>query len=188
MESAFYPAWVFDGLFGREFLLGLGNSGAFSFNSFGFDIWTAFKSPSAGFRSSREIRRENEKMLLNKSKIIFSVLVVGAAAVLLFLLFGGQDEKLPALALDSFARCLTEKNIVMYGADWCPHCQNEKKAFGEAFQFISYVECPQDPKKCLDAGVNGYPTWIFSDGRKLEGEQGVEKLSRESGCLLETNN
>ena len=86
--------------------------------------------------------------------------------------------------LDSFAKCLAERGITMYGADWCPHCQNEKKAFGKSFRFVKYVECPNEPQKCIDAGINGYPTWIFSDGKKLEGEQGLEKLSRESGCEL----
>lgn len=72
----------------------------------------------------------------------------------------------------------------MYGAKWCPHCQNEKKAFGDSFRLVPYVECPDDPKKCLAAGINGYPTWVFPDGKKLEGEQGLEKLSQASGCPL----
>lgn len=83
---------------------------------------------------------------------------------------------------DTFAKCLTAKGAIMYGANWCSHCQNEKKAFGESFKFINYVECPQNPKQCLDAGVNGYPTWIFSNGKKLVGEQGLKKLSQASGC------
>lgn len=29
-----------------------------------------------------------------------------------------------------------------------------------------------------------YPTWIFQDGKKLVGEQGLRKLSQESGCAL----
>ena len=39
-------------------------------------------------------------------------------------------------------------------------------------------------KLCLEKGVNGYPTWIFPDGKKLEGEQGLQRLSEESGCSL----
>lgn len=87
-------------------------------------------------------------------------------------------------ALDSFAQCLRDKGATMYGASWCPHCQNEKKAFGSSFRFVNYVECPKDPKKCLDAGVEGYPTWIFPDERRFEGEMGLQKLSLESGCVL----
>ncbi len=86
--------------------------------------------------------------------------------------------------LDAFAQCLAEKNIAMYGAEWCLHCQSEKKAFGDSFRLVPYVECPDDPERCLAAGINGYPTWIFSGGRRLEGEQGLKRLSQESGCLL----
>lgn len=89
-----------------------------------------------------------------------------------------------AEALDTFAQCLAQRGATMYGAYWCPHCQNEKQAFGNSFRFVSYVECSAESKRCLDAGVKGYPTWIFADGRKFEGEQGIEKLSQESGCPL----
>ena len=86
--------------------------------------------------------------------------------------------------LDVFAQCLSSKGAVMYGANWCPHCKNEKRAFGESFRLISYVECPADPQRCLAAGITGYPTWIFSDGTRFTGEQGIEKLSEASGCSL----
>ena len=62
---------------------------------------------------------------------------------------------------DSFAKCLTEKGAVMYGAVWCAHCKDQKKAFGDSFQYIKYVECTENTKLCLDDGVNGYPTWII---------------------------
>lgn len=87
--------------------------------------------------------------------------------------------------LDVFAKCLKEEGVTMYGADWCPHCQNEKNAFGDSFKFVPYVECPDNPKLCIEKGINGYPTWILRDGKRLEGEQGIEKLSKESGCPLQ---
>ncbi len=90
--------------------------------------------------------------------------------------------------LDAFAQCLAGKEAAMYGADWCPHCQNEKRAFGNSFKFIPYVECPADPRRCLAAGIAGYPTWIFSDGRRLEGEQGLAGLAAASGCPLPDGN
>ncbi len=86
--------------------------------------------------------------------------------------------------LDDFAKCLASKSITMYGAYNCPHCLNEKKTFGGSFQYVSYVECTQEPNKCVDAGIMEVPTWIFPDGKKLVGEQGLGKLSQESGCLL----
>lgn len=114
---------------------------------------------------------------------IISVTIIVIVIVVGWFAFGrgGTQE---ANALDGFAQCLAEKQITMYGADWCPHCQNEKKAFGKSFRLVPYVECPAEPEKCLSVGIEGYPTWIFPDGRRFTGEQGVEKLSRESGCNL----
>ena len=116
--------------------------------------------------------------------ILFLLLSGGA-----FLAFWPRQET--SAALDAFAQCLAERGAVMYGADWCPHCQNEKRAFGSSFRFIPYVECPDDPQRCLAAGITGYPTWIFPaspaggpDGKRLEGEQGIEKLAQESGCII----
>ena len=110
------------------------------------------------------------------------------AAVLIALLTGAgvflvARREAPA-ALDSFAQCLAGKGATMYGADWCPHCQNEKRAFGDAFRIVPYVECPEDPGRCLAAGISGFPTWIFADGRRFEGEQGVTNLAAASGCPL----
>lgn len=127
-----------------------------------------------------------------KFKIIFTFLIVILISLIVFLIWGGlwsdmlkyiSDEKANPV-LDSFAQCLAEKKVIMYGADWCSHCQKEKANFGNAFKYVSYVECPKNAKKCLDIGIQGYPTWIFPDGKKLVGEQGLEKLAKESGCAL----
>lgn len=112
---------------------------------------------------------------------VLVIIVAGVLAIVLFFPRGGANGE-----FDDFAKCLASKNITMYGADWCPHCQNEKRDFGSAFQFVPYVECPKDPNRCLAAGVEGYPTWVWpgTDGKKLVGEQGLTKLSAESGCAL----
>ena len=86
--------------------------------------------------------------------------------------------------LDSFAKCLAEKNLTMYGAAWCSHCQAQKKLFGDSFQYVPYVECPNQAKLCLDKGVEGYPTWITQDGTKLVGEQSLQSLSSATSCPL----
>jgi hypothetical protein len=62
--------------------------------------------------------------------------------------------------MDSFAKCVTEKGFVLYGAESCSHCKAQKELFGESFQYIKYVECPDNIQFCLDKGINGYPTWI----------------------------
>lgn len=81
----------------------------------------------------------------------------------------------------ALAKCLSENGAVMYGAYWCGHCQNQKALFGDDFKYVDYVECTQEQQKCIDAGVQGFPTWIIN-GQKLVGEQTLEELAAAAGC------
>lgn len=110
--------------------------------------------------------------------VVFGLVALIIVGVLIF------APRQPAANLDNFARCLSEKGAVMYGTPNCPFCQSERNAFGDSFRFVRYVDCSDEPQECLNAGVHGVPTWIFADGRKFEGKQGIEKLSQESGCPL----
>lgn len=93
--------------------------------------------------------------------------------------FSAQDA-----ALATFAQCVADKGMTMYGAEWCSHCKKEKAGFGKAFSLIPYVECPDNAKLCLDKGIKGYPTWIAADGAKYEGGQGLARIAEISGCEL----
>ncbi len=90
---------------------------------------------------------------------------------------------------DDFAKCLTEKGAKIYGAYWCPHCQDQKSDFGSSWKYVDYVECDlgngQGQKQvCTEAGVSGYPTWIFADGSSLSGEQSFSTLAKKTLCNL----
>ena len=108
---------------------------------------------------------------------------------ILFLLFtlvilltiNGCSDK-PA-EYDTFAKCLSEKGAVMYGTEWCSHCQNQKEEFGKSFQYIDYVDCDRYESECDKAGVRGYPTWVV-DGENYPGEQPLARLASLSGCEL----
>ena len=112
--------------------------------------------------------------------LVVALLVVGIFATLIF---RSKTESI-VKDYDIFAKCLAEKNFTMYGAEWCTHCQAQKKLFGESFKYIPYVECPADPKICIDKGVESYPTWIGENGEKYLGKQSLEKLSEITGCVL----
>jgi len=121
-----------------------------------------------------------------------------ASSTYLFVLAGVVFAGVIALAVvkgntpsvyDDFAQCLTEEGTTMYGAWWCPHCENQKDEFGSAFDYVTYVECSPNGSKsmsqeCKDDGIEGYPTWNFSDGSRLTGEQSFETLSDQTGCEL----
>ena len=96
---------------------------------------------------------------MNKKNILIIVIgvviLVAAGLILRATVFKGQDtallnilSKKNYIKLDDFAKCLTQKSVVMYGAYWCPHCQAQKKLFGSSFKYVNYVECTKDIKKC----------------------------------------
>ena len=100
-----------------------------------------------------------------------------------FAIFSGSST------YDEFAKCLTQNSVKMYGAYWCPHCAAQKKEFGSSFKYINYVECslPNAAGQnavCNAAGITGYPTWGFADGKKVAAEMTLQQLSELSGCPL----
>jgi hypothetical protein len=115
--------------------------------------------------------------------ILGSVAVVAILAVLWFI----EDSK-PG-DYDEFAKCLTESNATFYGTYWCPHCLDQKEEFGKSMEYINHVECSLpnragQTQECQDAGIRGYPTWIFGDGTVMPGKLSFEQLSTMSGCPL----
>ncbi|MCX6713184.1 MAG: hypothetical protein NTY66_03200 [Candidatus Vogelbacteria bacterium] len=90
-------------------------------------------------------------------------------------------KPLSADKITGLAKFLAAQGIKMYGAAWCTHCADQKAAFGEAFKLITYVECPENTKICLAAGVEGYPTWRKPNGDKIEGFTPLDKLATWAG-------
>ena len=91
---------------------------------------------------------------------------------------------------DNFAMCLNQKGIKMYGASWCPHCQEQKKIFESSQKYLNYVECSTTDGKgqtdiCKNNQITSYPTWELSNGTKLVGTYSFEKLAEISGCSLD---
>ena len=114
--------------------------------------------------------------------IIVAVVVIGGVVYL---------AKIPAKPgpLDTFASCIKDSVAIFYGAFWCPHCQNQKAMFGSSARLLPYVECATPDGKnqlpiCKDAGVEGYPTWVFPSGQREGGEVSLERLSEFTQCPL----
>ena len=103
---------------------------------------------------------ENKKT--NAVRIIIFCVFIAAIIVVMSLIVGGTST---STKFDEFAQCLTAKKLKFYGAFWCPHCQAEKASFGDAAQFLPYVECSNadrsQKQECNDMKVESYPTWVY---------------------------
>jgi thiol-disulfide isomerase/thioredoxin len=92
-------------------------------------------------------------------------------------------------SLTTFAQCIKDSGALFYGAFWCSHCQQQKALFKSAEKELPYIECSTPDGQnglpiCAEAGIEGYPTWVFPDGSKLSGEQSFVNLAEKTGCTL----
>jgi|TARA_Y100000310_G_scaffold22935_2_gene21912 hypothetical protein len=95
---------------------------------------------------------------------------------------------------DSFAKCLNQNGLKMYGQYTCGICNKQRELFGPSFRFVGEIECHpkgENPQTqlCLERDIAKTPTWLLEkDGEvvdRLEGFQPLEILSEVSGCPLE---
>lgn len=138
-------------------------------------------------------RRKHEREATNAQNAVSSfrkrVMVISGSAVAVVVLlvawntgvFGASADEHP---YGEFAQCLTDAKVTMYGTDWCPNCQNQKKMFENAFDNIDYVNCDFNNQVCNAQGVEGYPTWKI-DGRLIgAGVLDFPTLGEAAGCEL----
>ena len=110
-------------------------------------------------------------------KTVFGILMLMFVGIIVSGCNSGPGE------FDTFAQCLSEKNVKMYGTEWCSHCKSQKELFGNSFKYVDYIDCDRNREACQVAGIKGYPTWVI-DGQSYSGEQPLERLASLSECEL----
>ncbi len=123
-----------------------------------------------------------------KSKIAFFAICFIVLAVFAYFFFVQSNK--PGKN-DALATCIANSGAKFYGAFWCPHCQNQKAAFGAASaKLLPYIECSAPNGKdmlpvCTEAGIQSFPTWVFPDGTRATGEQTLEYLAEKTSCTVQ---
>src|ERR1700756_4791741 len=89
-------------------------------------------------RRKRKAQRERKQAPRQgpSPKLVIGVLIPVAFAAAIYLGLRHRHNR-----YDDFARCISAKGAKMYGAFWCPHCEEQKEQFGSSFQYVNYVEC-----------------------------------------------
>jgi len=112
-----------------------------------------------------------------------------ALLVLSLLIFAGCTGQAAGNEKDysELAQCLTDKGAKFYGTYWCKFCKKQKDLFGDAIQYVDYIECDPaaengDPEACIEAGIDRYPSWFFP-GQGIEvGFHEAEDLAKKVNC------
>jgi thiol-disulfide isomerase/thioredoxin len=121
-----------------------------------------------------------------------SFIILGVAMVFLIAVgaFMYQTMSGPSVASGTYtelAQCIKDSGATFYGAFWCPHCQEQKRLFGDAAELLPYVECSAPNGKdqlevCVQAGIKSYPTWEFAGGKRTSGAIKLDSLAQLTNC------
>lgn len=123
---------------------------------------------------------EMEKQLDQQQKLIDTALAEKRAPPV----FEESDDRSLRLA-----KHLKSIGATMYGAYWCSHCYDQKKALGKkAMTMLTYVECDKRSEKnnnalCKEKDIKGYPTWEIA-GEFYAGDKSLEELEKISKAPL----
>ena len=134
-----------------------------------------------------DIRHETQKKgsdierAAGKPKNRTKIILISIISVIIVLIVGGIvfsyiNSRMPS-PLDDFAKCLTEKGAVMYGASFCKYTAGQKGMFGNSMRFINYKDFSER------TDVSTTPTW-FINGQKYEKAQSLDRLAAITGCKL----
>jgi len=86
------------------------------------------------------------------------------------------------------AQCISDSGAQFYGAFWCQHCNDQKVSFGDAAEYLPYVECStasgQQTAECATVGIQSYPTWVFASGQSVSGSIALQSLADVTGCTM----
>jgi len=120
-------------------------------------------------------------LFLQKQFLWIPAAFAGLALLMLFWPRGTASKTIDSL--QSFAACLRDKQVTMYGSDLCENCRVQKKMFGKFFDSINYVNCDFKQQECEGKGLRYYPVWMMGQ-HALTGLQSLPQLASFSGCSL----
>jgi|ETNmetMinimDraft_26_1059896.scaffolds.fasta_scaffold53671_2 hypothetical protein len=91
------------------------------------------------------------------------------------------DEDLTKLK--TFNDCLGEKNVKIYGANWCGWTKKLVVDTLGGFDTASaiYVECTEEETLCSSEGISGYPTTKIN-GEVYNGARTIAAIAEVTGC------
>jgi transposase len=119
-----------------------------------------------------------KKKISFKPYFMFIVLIIAILIIAYAFYLRSQKEE-----YDEFAKCLTEKGVVVYGNDFCSYTAKQLNMFGKSERYLSYVKCINNKELCDNKGIDITPTWEIN-GEKYSGVQSLEHLATLTGCEL----
>ncbi len=115
---------------------------------------------------------------MKKSSI--TILTIIGVIILAYFLINNSFSKKDSQTSKEIAKCIGE-NSLLYVQLGCTHCENQKKMFGNNYQYLKVIDCFYKQKECSDKNIKVTPTWIINNKEYL-GVQNIDKLKELTKC------
>jgi hypothetical protein len=110
---------------------------------------------------------------LSKNDLITFIIILAVIIIAIFTLRKDFPETDAGIS-----KCIGE-NSILYSRLGCHFCEEQKKVFGDNYQYLTVVDCFFETDKCAD--ITSTPTWIIN-GKSYIGVQKFDKLKELTGC------
>ena len=130
-----------------------------------------YESQKIEHKAEKSIKPKNKKFLyLSISSVVIILIAVGIG-------YSFVQSNKPGY-LDDFAKCLTEKGAVMYGASFCQYSHAQQGMFGNSVKYLDIRDFSED------SNIRVTPTWKIT-GQYYQNVQTFNRLASLTGCVLE---
>ena len=113
---------------------------------------------------------------MRKKNLILIIVIIAIIGIIL----GITELKKSDKWTEEEAQCISKKSV-LYVKTTCGHCSQQEDLLGDCKELFDIINCAIEPKKCIEQGITGVPTWIIN-GEKYKGVQSLEKLKRITRC------
>ena len=112
------------------------------------------------------------------------ILIVVTLLTLLFFIWKTKENK--EEETKNLIQCLVEADVLVYGSRYCLSCSELIEKLG-GYDKIDpiYIECEENRDKCLGELKTGYVPEIQIKGEIYTGEETLNDIAKEVGCLIE---
>lgn len=95
-----------------------------------------------------------------------------------------KRELTPEEKLEQFAKCLGQRDVVLYTWTHCRDCETQKWYFGDYLKYLKVEEC-DTYEECDSLPVSSFPSWSFYGTIYEEKLLDLQAISKYSGCQLD---
>lgn len=115
---------------------------------------------------------------MKNKNFLFLIAIILAVILIIILIFLFKKPEINA-DLETI-KCIGN-NSILYYSKVCSHCEEQKRVFGDNFNYLTSIDCLEFPQECWKNNIIKVPSWVIK-GVRYEGKKSMEELISLTEC------